>query len=1013
MDNKQTFCSGNHILVGLGGTGGKILKAFKMRMFEEFSPEQRDKQPVALVYVDSTDEMMPKDGRAREDFKVMGEDASFTNNEFFNIKAVDVEYILDHINNYPTVRGIVDNAQAVKSSIGSIGQAAGQKRRAGRLLFAANAKGYLNNLTNAYAKCEAISGNSDKTTFYIFAGLSGGTGSGAIIDAVVQTRKQYPESKILVFAMMPEYNLPKADMDQGRYYQNGYAALNELNALQSGRWAPHDVTGSGPANLFNFRTKGVADGLSIYSNINENGLTVNSLKELPKIVSDYVFAKIYFVNDEDEVNDDIVRAYNFENMDSFALEYDENGRPDANGAVPVARTKKINSFGIKRVIYPELRILKHIIYVLGEKVLYQFKYNNWRENQGFVNEERNKDYRRDYLNKDNLMAWMLDQQHLTLEKKILESDTEYPMFADYWHDKAIAYAEEAKKADNPLNELDNILADFYTSHFREDGVENFYNAKANAIPEIAKEVRRNIEHSLFEKWRQGDISIIELKKVSTLLLERMGEIRKELDAAVKDENEAYKSVDAVRAENVKEWGQLGVLARMVGKGARLYAQHQELLTECYTSKTMIVALEFAKRLAARVFMELSQMDAEISAFGQRITDAIEETEKLITAQRKVNKGLEDMRGAIIEVCEDEAMKVFENDIAIDKIEMPNIARQIREAILPQREFISFGNILPDISVDDIIFALNTRLPEVVRTKHAEKVDPDKRVLGLNILSQLQQKLSTDDDIKAFAQKIVAQSGMFLKLNTDQMQLHLRNNEGTLSPTNPASVNKKAILVSIPSPEGNESLARFATKLEKAFKDSFNHATARTSIIVNAKSPRKDELSIVTVGYCFPMRAIEWMQPYKERYDSFLHTGNQATDTSNAILLHSEGDGSNYPSLFACEEIDFATQDDTADKNDNTSNTTTTTTTGNVGTGSMPPPLLSVYVAQDGRQTGPFDYAALEKKVAEGVLKPDTLVWKEGLSAWTPADQVQELKALFLPKMPPPLPGVPGMPPLPV
>ncbi|MDE6692388.1 MAG: DUF4339 domain-containing protein, partial [Muribaculaceae bacterium] len=360
-----------------------------------------------------------------------------------------------------------------------------------------------------------------------------------------------------------------------------------------------------------------------------------------------------------------------------------------------------------------------------------------------------------------------------------------------------------------------------------------------------------------------------------------------------------------------------------------------------------------------------------------------------------------------------AMKVFENDIAIDKIEMPNIARQIREAILPQREFISFGNILPDISVDDIIFALNTRLPEVVRTKHAEKVDPDKRVLGLNILSQLQQKLSTDDDIKAFAQKIVAQSGMFLKLNTDQMQLHLRNNEGTLSPTNPASVNKKAILVSIPSPEGNESLARFATKLEKAFKDSFNHATARTSIIVNAKSPRKDELSIVTVGYCFPMRAIEWMQPYKERYDSFLHTGNQATDTSNAILLHSEGDGSNYPSLFACEEIDFAAQDDTADKNDNTSNTTTTTTTGNVGTGSMPPPLLSVYVAQDGRQTGPFDYAALEKKVAEGVLKPDTLVWKEGLPAWTPADQVQELKALFLPKMPPPLPSVPGMPPLPV
>ena len=50
----------NHILVGLGGTGGKILRAFKMRMFEEFpNKEEREKQPVALLYVDSTRERHP------------------------------------------------------------------------------------------------------------------------------------------------------------------------------------------------------------------------------------------------------------------------------------------------------------------------------------------------------------------------------------------------------------------------------------------------------------------------------------------------------------------------------------------------------------------------------------------------------------------------------------------------------------------------------------------------------------------------------------------------------------------------------------------------------------------------------------------------------------------------------------------------------------------------------------------------------------------------------------------
>ena len=407
------FSNGNHILVGLGGTGGKILRAFKMRMFEEFpTAEERSKLPVALLYVDSTDEMMPKDGRPRPDFRVMGQDASFTNNEFLNIKAVDVEHILNHIDNYPSVKGIISNVSAVKQAIGSLGQAAGQKRRAGRLLFAANAVGYVNTLRDAYGRCEHISGDSNRLYIHIFAGLCGGTGSGSIIDVVVQTRKTYPDAKISVYAMIPEMNLPKSDMDQGRYYQNGYAALNELNALQVGRWNPQDVTGIGEAHVYNDRVKGVADGLTLYSNVNENGLTINSLSELPKVVSDYVFARIFFVNEEDAVNSDIIRAYNFENMDDFALEYDETENAGSDGRIPVARTKKVNSFGIKRVIYPELRVLKHITYTVGESVLYQFKYNNFRENQGYVNEERNKDYRKEYLNKENIIKWMLSLIHI-------------------------------------------------------------------------------------------------------------------------------------------------------------------------------------------------------------------------------------------------------------------------------------------------------------------------------------------------------------------------------------------------------------------------------------------------------------------------------------------------------------------------------------------------------------------------------------------------------------------------
>lgn len=1012
------FDNGNHILVGLGGTGGKILKAFKMRMFEEFpDAKERDKQPVALLYVDSTREMM---GIGRPDFRVMGLDASFEESEFLNIKDVDIEHILNHIDNYPAIKGIINNVGAVKTAIGSLGQAAGQKRRAGRILFAANAVAYVNALKNAYSKCINISQNASELNVHIFAGLCGGTGSGAIVDAIVQARKTFPEANIAVYAMIPEMNLPHANMDQGRYYQNGYAALNELNALQAGRFIPHDVTGAGrEAKLFNDKVKGVADGLTLYSNVNENGMTINSLTELPKIVSDYVYARVFLINAQDEVNQDIIRSYTFENMDDFALEYDETKNAGSNGQVPVARTKKVNSFGIKRVIYPELRVLKHITYTIGEKILFQFKYNNWNDNQGYVNEEANKDYRQEYFNDANLGKWMLDEKHLTLESKILPSDRDYPTFYDYWHDKAIDYAGEAKMADNPLNELDNIMADFYAKQFRKKGVDDFFKDKEQAIPEMSKEIRRVIEHELYEKWKTGDISIVELIKVSSLLLERISNIRKDIDAKIIQLQTDLEGLSQERQANVNEWVSKGFLSKKVFGGDKdSFAGHQEILTDYYTCKTRLESFAFAKKLCAKLFIELGKLDADISLFGQKITDAIDETERLVAAQRKVNKGLEDMKGAVIEVSEEETMSEFEVELKVDKVDMPNIARQIREAILPESEFVNFGLLADDITIEEITDAFDLKLAEVIKIKHDEKIEQNKKVLGLNILTQLKQKLTTDEEIQRFALDIVRQSGVYLKLNNDQMQLHVRNNEGNLSPTNPASINKKVIMVSIPSPDENEQLKHFADKLEKAFRNSFAQGNQQTTLVVNKKSLRKDELSITTVAYCFPIRAISWMEPYKERYESFLNTGNVNTDASNAILLHTEGDGKQLPSLFVVENAAAIAAEDTATPAPAPSPAPTPgpgmpPPPPTSGPGMPPPPpqpavpQIQLMMFVGGQQYGPYDYATCKQFVQGGQLNQQTMVWMQGMPAWTPAGQVPELQSLFAPQMPPQMPPIPG------
>ena len=996
-----SYCKNNHILVGLGGTGGKILRAFKMRMFEEFPDEaDRSKQPVALLYVDSTDEMM---GIGRPDFRVMGMDASFTQKEFLNIKEVDVNYILDHIDSYPSVKGIVSNVTAVKTAIGSLGKAAGQKRRAGRILFAANAIAYVNALKDAYARCEAISHNTEKTNIHIFAGLAGGTGSGSIIDAIVQTRKAFPEAIISVYAMIPEMNLPKSDMDQGRYYPNGYAAMNELNGLQAGRFTPHDVTGSGnAARLFSEAVKGVANGLTIYSNVNENGLTVNSLTDLPRIVSDFAYARVFLIDSNDSVNDDIIRAYDYENMDDFAVEYDEMASATETGK-PIARTKKINSFGIKRVVYPELRVLKHITYSTGERILYQFKYNNWKENLGYIDEEANKDYRALYFNDVNLAKWMLDDAHLMLEDKIFESDKDYPKFQDYWHDKAINYSEEAKQADNPLTELDDILADFFEGQFRECGVMEYFKGKEKAIPDLSKEIRRTIEHELFNKWKVGDISIVELQRVSRLLIETVSDIRKKIDNRVQKESEELVVITQERDDNVAEWAHQGFLKKnLFGGGTNAFTNHQDILTDYYTCRTRMAAWEFAKKLATRLFIDVSKLDEDISAFGQKINDALTETEKLIAGQKKVNRGLEDMKSVIIEVSEDEVMEDFEDELKMDRTDMPNIARQLREFILPEKDFTTFGTLADSITIDDVCNAFDVKLSAIIKTKHEERVANEKKVLGLNILTQLRQKLTTDLEIQQFALDIMTQSGVFLRLNNDQMQLHVRNNEGNLSPTNPASINKKTILISIPSPEDDTNLSGFARKLEMAFKNSIPHGNAQCSITVNNRSPRKDELTIVTVSYCYPMRCISWLASYKETYEAFLHTGNVSTDSSNAILLHGEGNGAELPSIFVVEG-----QQDKAIVKDNIPPLVPP-----VAPNQMPNPDIQVFIAVAGSQYGPFDYETCRTMVENKRLTEHSLVWMQGMAAWTPAGQVPQLASLFVSNLPPIPPAMDGFPPVP-
>ncbi|PIE85954.1 MAG: antifreeze protein [Bacteroidia bacterium] len=72
----------------------------------------------------------------------------------------------------------------------------------------------------------------------------------------------------------------------------------------------------------------------------------------------------------------------------------------------------------------------------------------------------------------------------------------------------------------------------------------------------------------------------------------------------------------------------------------------------------------------------------------------------------------------------------------------------------------------------------------------------------------------------------------------------------------------------------------------------------------------------------------------------------------------------------------------------------------------PPPPFQVYVAEAGQRLGPFDANQLKQMIASSKLTKQTLVWKQGMANWEPAENLPEILALFSSVPPPPPPPPP-------
>lgn len=87
---------------------------------------------------------------------------------------------------------------------------------------------------------------------------------------------------------------------------------------------------------------------------------------------------------------------------------------------------------------------------------------------------------------------------------------------------------------------------------------------------------------------------------------------------------------------------------------------------------------------------------------------------------------------------------------------------------------------------------------------------------------------------------------------------------------------------------------------------------------------------------------------------------------------------------------------------NIMNTAMSGTNQPIAPGNVPPPIptITYHVAINGQAAGPYDLETLKQMVCANALTKDSLVWKPGMTNWTAAGTVDELKSVFVNDIPP-------------
>jgi hypothetical protein len=870
--------SNNHLIIGLGGSGGKIIRELRKTIERNKDTQEpnRSEARFGYLYIDtSTDELEKK-----EEWKVLGKDIGLNRSEYLINTASNVRPVLDDPDSFPGLKAWIE-PRSVFGFVKPDTAGAAQRRKLGRLVFAQNASSFVKALESRISELEASPGKVG-ATIHVVCGLAGGTGSGSVVDAVAQIRHKYPrydQYRILVYALLPEKHSKRVKDVAGfsNYYANGYAALSELNAMAVGKYHPTNLLDGQQLEYDTY-----FNGCYLVNNINEHNIQFEIESEVPKIVAEFIYQKT--LNKEWE---GLGRAEKGEN-DIKNFESDDD--------IGKARAKLFLSFGIKRVVVPEQEIKEFLAYGFAEQAARQLMFNNFRQGEGYADEAVEKDWGFEARKPETAQGLLLTDAHLMLETGILEDDARnsgWKPAVEYWKQIVHRLVPEIK-ADGTLEQtswvagLNTRLAKVFDDTYRTlGGVRKFYEVKGNARVEMARYIGRHIEKDFFGRWKSGAASLIQLRHLTDALITMLDERLTVYSDKIAKMPGVLQAVQQRTQELNGKFNDVGFFGKhLTDKRGALFSDIATQYQELYVLRTHLEGLKFAANLLPFVKEQLTHLRGRVDELHQNLAEAT----KRFGNERANRLGAQDAAYQK-RVFDQEAIGGIMKAITVDEAAQAARTQRVRQAIidLGGTEVDSFDKLQQSLGLGSIIACLSQESAQIVELAHAEIATTMAPVLRVNIVERLQKRYDADPNgLRDFVRDMYDEAGSMLTFNKTEVDRTVANNAGG------SQGRTQTLGVFVPEClHQNEFRASLARVFEEQ-KDPTSDTKVSTGSLPN-------QIVIMKIASMMPVRFIESLAEMKRHYDGLLK------DKNESYLLHGDGDGHKLPSLYAKSAVELQAQ----------------------------------------------------------------------------------------------------------